>query len=432
MKKIIIVLSVLVLLLIVWQLVRGKKEVGFKVVAEKASLRDITELVSASGKIYPEVEVKISPDVSGEVIEMSVELGDTVIQGQLLCRINPELYESALEQMKATVNNSRASLANTESQLYRIKALFKQQEQNFKRQQKLYAEKVISDSEFEAAQSQFLAAKADLESGEKSILAAKYSVQSAEARLEESRRNFGRTSIYAPINGIVTAMNIEQGERVVGTSQMAGTEIMRISQLDRMEIRVDVNENDIIRIKKGDTAQISVDAYPKLLFKGKVSQVARSIKTSSVGASSDAQAVSFEVRIQIDSNSFKQLVQQSGQQAFWQGMTGSVDVFTKMEKSVLTVPIGAVTMREVSEIESDKEIKSSAANERVEVVFVVNKDKAEARRVKTGIQDGNFIQILSGVKEGEKIISGPYGVLSVLLKNGSSIKLTTQEELFKD
>jgi HlyD family secretion protein len=432
MKKIIIVLSVLVLLLIVWQLVRGKKEVGFKVVAEKASLRDITELVSASGKIYPEVEVKISPDVSGEVIEMSVELGDTVIQGQLLCRINPELYESALEQMKATVNNSRASLANTESQLYRIKALFKQQEQNFKRQQKLYAEKVISDSEFEAAQSQFLAAKADLESGEKSILAAKYSVQSAEARLEESRRNFGRTSIYAPINGIVTAMNIEQGERVVGTSQMAGTEIMRISQLDRMEIRVDVNENDIIRIKKGDTAQISVDAYPKLLFKGKVSQVARSIKTSSVGASSDAQAVSFEVIIQIDSNSFKQLVQQSGQQAFWQGMTGSVDVFTKMEKSVLTVPIGAVTMREVSEIESDKEIKSSAANERVEVVFVVNKDKAEARRVKTGIQDGNFIQILSGVKEGEKIISGPYGVLSVLLKNGSSIKLTTQEELFKD
>ena len=432
MKKIIIVLSVLVLLLIIWQLVRGKKEVGFKVVAEKASLRDITELVSASGKIYPEVEVKISPDVSGEIIEMSVELGDTVTQGQLLCRINPELYESALEQMKATVNNSKASLANTESQLYRIKALFKQQEQNYKRQQKLYAEKVISDSEYEAAQSQFLAAKADLESGEKSILAAKYSVQSAEARLEESRRNFGRTSIYAPINGIVTAMNIEQGERVVGTSQMAGTEIMRISQLDRMEIRVDVNENDIIRIKKGDTAQISVDAYPKLLFKGKVSQVAKSIKTSALGSSSDAQAVSFEVRIQIDSNSFKQLVQQSGQQAFWQGMTGSVDIFTKMEKNVLTVPIGAVTMREASEIESNKESKNTTSNDRVEVLFVVNKEKAEARRVKTGIQDGNFIQILSGIKEGEKVISGPYGVLSVLLKNGSTIKLSTQEDLFKD
>lgn len=432
MKKIIIVLSVLVLLLIVWQLVRGKKEVGFKVIAETASLRDITELVSASGKIYPEIEVKISPDVSGEVIEMSVELGDTVIQGQLLCRINPELYESALEQMKATVNNSKASLANTESQYFRIKALFKQQEQNFKRQQKLYSEKVISDSEFEAAQSQFLAAKADLESGEKSILAAKYSVQSAEARLEESRRNFGRTSIYAPIGGIVTAMNIEQGERVVGTSQMAGTEIMRISQLDRMEIRVDVNENDIIRIKKGDTAQISVDAYPKLIFKGKVSQVAKSIKTTATGVSSDAQAVNFEVRIQIDSNSFKQLVQQSGQQAFWQGMTGSVDIFTKMEKGVLTVPIAAVTMREASEIESSKELKNTNTNERVEVVFVVNKDKALARKVKTGIQDGSFIQILEGIKEGEKVISGPYGVLSVLLKDGSTIKLSTQDELFKD
>ena len=423
--KIIIGISLLVII-ILWIIAGGKKNKAVKVTAEKAITRNIVESVAASGRIYPEVEVKISSDVSGEIVELLVSEGDTVKLGQLLCRINPELYESALSQMKASLNNAKAGMATSEAQFSRAKANFKQQETSFKRQQKLYEEKVISTAEFETAEAGYMMAKAEVETADKNVLAAKYSVESAAARLEESMRNFGRTSIYAPLAGVITSMSVEKGERVVGTSQMAGTEMMRISQFDFMEIRVDVNENDIIRIKKGDTAVVEVDAYKRQKFKGIVSHVARSVK-STTGVSDNQQAVNYEVRVRILPSSYLEIIGNTGRPPFLPGMTGSVDIITRLESDILSVPVSAVTMREGTETDTNSSDESIG---KTEVVFVVMENKVVMRTIKTGIQDGNYIQILEGIKEKEMVVSGPYGVLSSILSDGMDIEITDRENAF--
>lgn len=398
---------------------KGKQDIA--VSTEKAALRDITESVSASGRIYPEVEVKISSDVSGEIVELLVAEGDSVRQGQLLCRINPELYETALAQMRAALNNTKAAQATAEAQLSRTKASFQQQQQNYNRQQKLYKDRVIASAEFEAAESAYLMAEAELSSAEKNVLASRYNVESAAARLEESVRNFGRTSIYAPLSGIITSLSVEKGERVVGTSQMAGTEMMRIAQFDYMEIRVDVNENDIIRIKKGDTASIEVDAYKRERFKGSVTHVARSMK-SGMGAVSDQQAVTYEVRVRLLPESYSQRKGVEQAAPFWPGMTGSVDIITRTESKVLSIPVSAVTMRSKDESES-------AA--KAEVVFVVKDGVAQQKTVKTSIQDGNYIRITEGIAEGDEVVSGPYGTVSAVLADGMKVKVSDKNTLYQ-
>jgi HlyD family secretion protein len=419
-KKWIILGSIGTILLLYF--VFGRKSANEPAVSvEAAGLKDITESVAASGRIYPEVEVKISSDVSGEIVELLVIEGDSVRQGQLLCRINPELYETALAQMRASLNNAKAAQANAEAQLSRTKASFQQQQQNYNRQQKLFKEKVIAVAEFEAAESAYLMAEAELSSAEKNVLASRYNVESAAARLEESVRNFGRTSIYAPLSGIITSLSIKKGERVVGTSQMAGTEMMRIAQFDLMEMRVDVNENDIIRIKKDDTAAVEIDAYKREKFKGVVTHVARSMKSVN-GAVSDQQAVTYEVRVRLLPASYAKN-QKEGQAApFWPGMTGSVDIITRTEKGVLSIPVSAVTMREALD---------SKEGDKKEVVFVAKEDVVYQKNVKTGIQDGNYIRVLEGLEEGDVVVNGPYGIVSAVLAEGMKIKVADKSTLYQ-
>lgn len=419
-KKFIWIILFLIIVLIVWSR-RGKQD-GVEVNVSEVSLQNIREMVSSSGKIQPEVEVKISSDVSGEITELFVKEGDTVAQGQILCRINPELYESALAQMRASLNNSKASLATSEAQAKRAKANLVQQTQAFERQKKMYENRVVSSQEFENAEAAYLMAEAEYHSAEKSVLAAKYAVESAAYRLEESARNYGRTSIYAPIKGVVTSMSVEKGERVVGTSQMAGTEMMRIALLDLMEIRVEVNENDIIRINQGDSAWVEVDAYRRMRFKGRVSHVARSVKSKDL-SSSQQQAANYEVKVRILPESYQSLMNERESQPFWPGMTGAVDIITQIEEQVLAVPLSSVIMAETHLIDSLL-APSREGVDRVEAVFVLNSDQTVSlKQVITGIQDGTFIRIVEGLQLGEQVVTGPYGVITQQLEPGMKVRI---------
>ena len=343
-KKKIVWISIgsIVLLLLLIAIFRGGRS-EIRVSTDKAINRTITEIVSVSGKIQPESEVKISADVSGEIIEMAVMEGDSVRQGQLLLRINPELYETTISQLSANLDNARAGMAGSEAQKARAAASLIQAEANYKRQKQLHEQKVISEQEWDQARVQYEVAKADAVSAEKNALAAKYTTASAAARLEEGRRNLGRTSIYAPASGIVTQMNSEKGERVVGTAQMAGTEIMRISNLNVMEVEVNVNENDIVRIKNGDSADIKVDAYPDRVFKGIVTQIANSAKFNSTQLLTD-QVTNFVVKVRILPESYADLGM-GRNQPFRPGMTATVDIKTVSKNNALCVPISAVTTR---------------------------------------------------------------------------------------
>ncbi len=421
-KKIIITISVVVVLLIVLVKISGPKNLGIKIAVEKIATQNIVEEVTASGTIYPESEVKISPDVSGEIIDLYVHEGDTVVKGQLLVRINPDLYQSQLDQAKAGLNNAKANSSNIQAQLTRTKANVEMQRKNFDRQKKLFADKVISQQEFDNSEAQYKMAQAELEAGEKQALAAVYNTQSVEAGVEQAGKNYGRTSVHAPANGVITGLNSKKGERVVGTAQMAGTEMMRISDLSRMEVRVDVNENDIVRIKVGDTAGIEVDAYQGKTFKGIVTQVANSAKSSLTASISTDQVTKFEVKILILKESYEPLMlENEGRMPFRPGMSASVHVYTKTEKNVLAVPVASVTLKE----------KKDNAEEKEEIVFIVENGKAIKRKVKTGIQDTRYIKILEGVKAGEQVVAAPFEAINNKLIDGGGVQIVEKEKLYE-
>ncbi len=416
----------------------GKKE-GIAVTIAKVERKTIIESVSANGRIQPEKEVKISSDVSGEIRELYVKEGDSVIAGKLMARIDPELYQSALDRSEASLNNIKANLATTRARLVQSEAKFFEMNKAYERNQKLYAEKLISDQEFDAAKSTYLNSKAEVEASKQSISAAEYNVKSFEATLKESRKSLSRTEIFAPVSGIVSKLSVEKGERVVGTSQMAGTEMMRIANLNDMEVSVDVNENDIIKVGLGDTAEIEVDAYPNRKFKGQVTEIANSATTSATTTSD--QVTNFVVKIRILRSSYDDLTRKFGKRksVFRPGMSASVEIQTERVKDILAVPIEAVTVRaenafDTLESKSKKEKTSTLhlenAKDDIEVLFVNIDNKASIRKVKTGIQDDKVIQILEGVKEGEEIISGPYSTISKSLKHGDLVKKVTKEELF--
>lgn len=418
-------------------------EVEFSTV-EKTNL---VETVSASGKIQPELEVKISPDVPGEIIGLYIEEGDSVKKGQLLLRIQPENYISVVERFRAGVNQAKASAEQSKSQIARAESQLLRSELDFKRQQKLLADKVISQSEFEVAETNYRIAKQDLEAAKANYNAAEYAIRSAEASLKDASENLRKTNIYAPMSGIVSKLDVELGERVVGTSQMAGTEMLRIANLNNMEVRVNVNENDIVRVQRGDTAIIDVDAYSSLdkKFKGVITQIANTANGSgsdlAANANSTEAVTEFEVRISILPESYNDLLAER-RYPFKPGMTATVDIITERKDNVLTVPIAAVTTRTGNENEdkgeSDDGMGLGAVDETApaseveikEIVFVNDGGKAKIKEVKTGITDtqAGTIEILEGLEAGEEIISGPYIEVSKRLKDGKAVIAKKEEE----
>lgn len=414
-NKILKILVPVAIVLIIFAVI-GKKQGWFgkavmiKVVVEKAEPKSIIETVTANGKIQPEKEVKISPDVSGEIVELKVKEGDHVEKGQLLCRIKPDTYISQKDRSIAAINSAKARLAQTEAQ-------YIQAELSYKRNKQLFEEKTISKSEYEQSEASYLVAKSEVDG-------ARYSVVSSEASLKEANENLVKTSIYAPISGTISMLLVELGERAVGTGLMSGTELMRVADLSRMEARVQVNENDIVRVKRRDTAIIEVDAYLDHKFKGIVTEIANSAKTS--GLSAD-QVTNFDVRIFILPESYKALVDAGHVNPLRPGMSATVDIQTETKKGVLAVPIQSVTIRTDS---TKTAIKPSDENIRT-LVFITDGTYALSRDVKTGIQDNSYIEILSGIKEGDKIITAPFSAISKKLSDSTLIQIVKKEELFK-
>lgn len=402
---------------IVAVLIVGNSNKKPMVSSAKVSTQSITETVLANGNIYPEVEVKISSEVSGEIVELLVKEGDSVRVGQLLLRINPDISESNVERAKASVNNARANYAATEARMQQAESRKKLAEQNYLRNKKLFAEKVIPAAEFETSLTEFETAKGEADAAFRSLEAAKYTVKSLESTLSVEAKTLQRTSIYAPTSGIVSKLNVEKGERVVGTIQMTGTELLRIADLSSMELRVEVSENDIIRVNVGDTASIEVDAYDKRTFLGVVKEVANSSRASSTstGTSSD-QVANFMVKISILKSSYQDLLTlfPGKVSPFLPGMSGMADIRTALVSDALSVPVEAVTTRNV---------KDSSGNEKKsEVVFIIANGKVKQQLVSTGIQDSKYIQILTGLKVEDKVVTGPYSLLGITLKDGDEVQ----------
>ncbi|RBL93702.1 efflux RND transporter periplasmic adaptor subunit [Chitinophaga flava] len=422
------------------------KEEALNVAVDKAGKKNIIEVVTASGKIYPEIEVKVSSDVSGEITELTVQEGDSVKRGQVVARIYGDIYGSMVDKAMASVSQSEAQLANTSASLNSFKAKLDQNKAAYQRNKELLNQKVISRSEFETSEATFLAAQADYNAALQQINSSKYGVQSAQANLNEANKNLGRTTIVAPMNGIVSLLNVKKGERVVGTAQMTGTEMLRIADLNRMEVQVDVGENDIPKVKYGDTALIEVDAYNGRRFKGVVTQIASSSKgaatATAVSASSAEQVTSYIVHIRILPETYIDLLMAKNHKAFpfRPGMSASVDIQTRHENNVLSIPINAVTTRDLDSAKTadkkqhdrDHDNSSNTKSDMSEVVFVLQKDNSvKMVTVKTGVQDDTNIQILSGLQEGDQVISAPYSAVSRTLNNGKKVQVVPKSKLFE-
>jgi HlyD family secretion protein len=429
------------------------KEESTKVSVEKVALRTITEVVTASGKVYPEVEVKISPDVSGEIVELTVMEGDSVKKGQLLARVYADILATQRDQAAAGVNQQQAQVQNTSASLEAFKARMDQAERQYNRQKQLYQDKVISKLEFEQAESAYLTAKADYAAATQTIRSGQAGVQSAQASLSVANNNLGRTSVVSPMNGVVSLLNVKKGERVVGNSMMAGTEMMRVADLRVIEVRVDVGENDIPKVKIGDTAVVEVDAYNNRKFKGVVTQIASTNRgAGGTTTVSSTDVTNYEVRIRLDPSTYTDLMNPKLPKnfPFRPGMSASADIQTKTHLKALGIPINAVTTREKNDTAKAKgdakpaeatpvQTSGSTSGEPArnnddiqEVVFILQKDGTVKRvNVRTDIQDMSYIEVLSGVKEGDEVITGPYTVVSKLLREGMKVKVVPKEELFE-
>jgi len=406
----------------------GKKP-GVEVAVEKAELRNITEMVSANGKIQPEVEVKISADVSGEIVELHVKEGQKVQKGQHLLTINPDLIQSAADRVAAALNQTKANLANAKARENQAKANFVNAEQSFNRSKKLREQQAISAAEYDAAVAQFEGAKGELEAAKQSVFAAEFAVNSAQASLKEANDNLNRTRIYAPTDGTISKLNVELGERVVGTAQMSGTELLRIANLSEMEVSVDVNENDIVRIQLNDTANVEVDAYGDRVFKGIVTEIANSSKTAGDLMNTGDQVTNFSVKIRILRSSYQDLLDtaQAHLSPFRPGMSATVDILTETQKNVIAVPIMAVTTRASNDSTKRSDL---GIDELDEVVFVHQNGKIRKLKVKTGIQDMNHIRILEGIKVGDEVISAPYTAISKILRDSMDVIVVDASSLY--
>ncbi|WP_445455761.1 efflux RND transporter periplasmic adaptor subunit [Flavobacterium sp. HNIBRBA15423] len=401
----------------------GNNDDSKEVEVAKVSQMSIVETVSATGKIQPEIEVKISSEVSGEIIQLPIKEGQQVKKGDLLVKINPDIYVSGVNRTAASLSTTKAGLSQAEAQVKEAKA-------NYNRNKPLFEKGVISKSEWDRILSAYEVAEANKQS-------AYFNVQSASATLTEAKDNLGRTTIYAPADGTISLLSVELGERVLGTQQMAGTEILRVANLNNMEVEVDVNENDIVKVTVGDSAKIEVDAYLKKEFKG----IVTSISNSASSALTADQVTNFKVKVRILKESYEDLLKGKAPNysPFRPGMTATVDIITTKKQNIIGVPISAVVIKEdttstkkdiVAELEKEEEQNKGTYNpdQKFECVFVKVGDKAKLRVVKTGIQDDTNIEIMEGLKKGEEIITGPYLMVSKDLNTNDKVKVAGNKD----
>jgi HlyD family secretion protein len=457
-KRLVWLISILVVLIVTLIGLKkagviGKEE-GTKVAVENAQSRTIIETVNASGKIYPEVEVKISSDVSGEITELTVAEGDSVRRGQVLAKVYADIYNIQQQQAAAVVSQQQYQVANTTAQLEGLRSAMLQAEAQYNRQKKLLEGKVISRQEFEVAENAYNTAKATYNAALRQIDAAKAAVASANANLQRASTDVSRTTIVAPMDGVVSLLNVKKGERVVGTAQMAGTEMMRVADMSRLEVRVDVTENDIPKVHLGDSALISVDAYLNRKFKGIVYQIASSntgAAAAGVSAQSANDVTNYKVYIRLLPESYADLIDPAKPLSFpfRPGMTASADIQTKVRNNVLSVPINAVTTRDKNEgtdskAKADKKEEKEGAgmndaapvsgeeDEKEIVVFVFDKATSTVKKVKvkTGIQDTRYIEITEGVTKDQQVVSEPYNVIFRTLKDGMKVMVVEKSKLF--
>jgi len=442
-----VIIGLVVIILVVIGLkkagVIGKEE-GIMVSSEKITERTVIETVNASGKVYPEIEVKVSPDISGEIVELNVNEGDSVKKGQILARIYADIYLTQRDQVVAGVNQSKAQLSNSTASLVGLKATLDNAKIIYDRQKKLLSDKVISRSEFELADQNYRNAEASYNAAKEGLKIGEASIQNAEAQLSKADKDLSRTVITSPMDGMISLMNVKKGERVAGNSFNVGTEMMRVADMRSIEVRVDVGENDIPKVKLGDTAIVEVDAYTNRKFKGLVYKIANP-NTSATSSGSSAEVTNYKVHIRLLPSSYADLLASNKGFPFRPGMSASADIQTKTKQNVLSVALNAVTTRDKKNDKSptdkkdDKKpdqtaVKSTSADDDIEeVVFVLQKDNTVKKvKVKTGIQDLNYIEILEGLKQGDEVITGPYSIVSKTLKDGNLVTVVAKDKLFED
>lgn len=440
LKYILIAVGALIVLLIagkVTGVIGGDK--AEKVTIEKAKTRNIIETVTASGKIKPETEVKVSSEVSGEVVELRVKEGDIVKKGQLLFRIRPDVLKSGLDRASATYSAQKASVGSAAEQLKQAEANFVNQEAIYKRNVELFKKKVISVSEYDAAKAAYVTGKTNLDGAKQSLIAAKYNLAQTGAGVQEASANLAKATVFSPVDGVISKLSVELGDRVLGTAQFAGTELMRISNLNTMEVNVDVNENDINRVNVGDNAAIQVDAFDDKKFKGVVTEIASSSKDIAVAATTVDQVTNFVVKVRISADSYTGI--KGGAKdlpsPFRPGLSATVDIESSAVKS-LSVPIMAVFVEGLKKdaAKEDKEEDPAGGKQKSKLndkaikqyVYTYADGKVKKVEVTTGIQDDKYIQVKSGLKEGTEIVSGPYSTVQNKLKDGMKVEKDVKDQ----
>lgn len=436
-KYILITLGILIVVVVILALTGvlggpGKTQVA----TVAAAARDITETVTASGKIKPHLEVKITAEVSGEIVELPVKEGDVVKKGQLLCKIRPDVLKSGLERAVASYNSQKASIGNSKQMLAQAQATLDNQASIYKRDKELYDNKVLTTAEFEAAKASYESAKAAVEAAKQNVIGSNFGLAQSSASVQEAQADLDKTSIYSPIDGVISKLSVEKGDRVLGTIQMAGTDIMTVSDLSKMDVNVDVNENDINRIALADSSAIDVDAFPDKKFRGAVSEIGSSANV--VGTNAD-QVTNFTVKVRINPASYMALLNKTADNPspFRPGLTATVDIMTNHVHGV-TVPIQAVTTREENKPSDKSNDNSSSDNKQVkmstpvkEYVFVYHLGKIKQVQVTTGIQDDTYIQVLTGIKVGDEVVSAPYSAISKTLKDKMEVEKVDKSKLFE-
>lgn len=447
LKWILIIVGIVLVIFVAAKIIRGPSSNTVKVTAEKAEKRTIIETVNASGKVYPEIEVKISPDISGEITELDVQEGDSVKKGQVLAKIYADIYSSQRDEAQAKVVQSQATVANSEAALAALKAQLDQDKLTYNRNKNLYAQKVISKAELEQYDTKYRTSQAQYNAAIQNIRSLQANTQSTKTGLIAANKNLSRTTLTSPMDGIISSLSVKKGERVAGNSFNVGTEMMRVADMSSIEVRVDVGENDIVKVNIGDSADVEIEAYNNRKFKGVVTQIASSTKTNSATNATTGDVTNYEVHIRLIPSSYNDLVDPSQPKKFpfRPGMNASADIKTKKRENVISIPIAAVAARvkgsdktiadqkkEKQNTQDENADATVSGDELEEVVFVIDKDgKVEKRIVTTGIQDINYIEVTSGLKVGEQVVTAPFDAVNKTLKTGNKVTIVSKEKLFQ-